>query len=89
MSDPNPAQQIRERVNPDEVEELEPFINGLIRALLAVVDGHRPEPVGTFLGDVPPMLCIDCSAGRYDSVAWPCPELLAIAKALGIEVDRG
>lgn len=62
----------------------------LMRAgLLAVVDRHQPAPVATYLGETPPLFCIDCSHGRYDEVPWPCPELRVIAKGLGIEVADG
>lgn len=56
------------------------------RAILAVVGRHKSAPVGAYLGDEPPLICIECSYGRYDEVPWPCPELSGIAEKLGIEV---
>lgn len=53
-------------------------------ALLAVVGGHESAPAGTYLDDELPLICVECSHGRYDEVPWPCPELLVIAEKLGI-----
>lgn len=62
-------------------------------ALLAVLEGHKPVPgqgydwqqdrIVTF------QACATCGVPGEYGVPWPCPELLAIAKALGIEVDGG
>lgn len=51
----------------------------------AVLDLHRSEPVGTFLGEQPPLFCLECSRG-YNEEAWPCPTVREIARLLGIEV---
>lgn len=54
----------------------------LTRALAAVLDLHKPNPV---TGRWP--YCEVC-VGGYEGVSeWPCPTVRAIAKRLGVEVD--
>jgi hypothetical protein len=54
------------------------------RALLAVVDRHKPHP----RADGMPPYCDQCAGGYEGVTAWPCPTVLDIAKELGIEVPE-
>ncbi len=58
-------------------------------ALLVVLNLHKPVPLGTHLGDDPPLECLECIEAAGASAAWPCPTVRGIATALGVEADRG
>lgn len=50
-------------------------------ALVAILDRHQPIPIG--YGEDATHICDGC---RYFTSEWPCPELVAVAEALGIEM---
>jgi hypothetical protein len=54
-------------------------------ALLAVLELHQPVPLATFLGDEPPVECLECIEAAGASASWPCATVLAIVKALGVD----
>jgi hypothetical protein len=60
-------------------------------ALLAVLDRHAPsddlsiaEAAGRY---APTLVCRGCPTEARGRAAWPCEDVVAIAKALGIEVN--
>lgn len=57
----------------------------VIRVTRNVLDRHRPEPFATYLGDDPPLYCLEC-AHAYSQEAWPCDTVKDIVNALGIEL---
>ena len=87
---------IRERLD-DPKRFLENGIEPLIDAITAVLDLHALRPGGG-IGYEPDdgskyermgRVCTSCGPPDEYAVRWPCPEVRAIAAALGIEVDGG
>lgn len=81
--------RLRAAVDPPEVDDLEPFIHGLQRALLRVIERHRFVECGNarcaYGG-----WCLGCDPQAVDVCGdhpWPCPELLNIADDLGVPYE--
>lgn len=74
-------------------EQIKERIDGVViaaprtaAALLAVVERHRPVPCSwPDCGDPEHQLCAGCG----HAISWPegCPDTMAIARELGVEVD--
>lgn len=79
--------RLRAAVNPDEIEDLEPFIRMLIKLALKVIDMHQPQldPEDPDGGYVCPWCCEAYEAGHYPAPS-PCPYLVMIADLLEVPV---
>ncbi len=93
---PNLDAQIRERLS-DPKRFLENGIEPLIDAITVVLDRHALHPDGG-IGYHPDdgskyermsRVCISCGPPDEYAERWPCPEIRAIAAALGVEADGG
>lgn len=63
----------------------ESALDMLLRVTYNVLDQHKAEPFGTYIGDEPPLFCLECSHG-YGEQSWPCPTVQDIADSLGIDL---
>lgn len=63
----------------------ESVLGMVIRVTRNVLDRHCPEPFATYLGDDPPVYCLEC-AYVYNQQEWPCDTIKDVAMALGVEL---
>jgi len=83
------AAEIRARLDQLDEELTSALTYGPVEVPMAAVEAvlklHEPVPLGTYLGDVPPLECLECVEAAGVSAAWPCATVKAIAKALGVD----